>query len=70
MSEVRSENRAIYAGIPRVSDVSATSGPVQERFSSARRAEAGERQSPATTFPWLHPCYHPRQQPRGARDMA
>ena len=32
MSEVQSENRAISAGIPRVSDVTATSGPVQERL--------------------------------------
>jgi hypothetical protein len=32
MSEPQSDSRAIDTGIPNISDVGATSGPVQERF--------------------------------------
>jgi hypothetical protein len=36
MSEVQSDGRAIYTGIPRISD-RAKSSPLQERFLSAQR---------------------------------
>ena len=40
MSEMQSDNRAIYGGLPHASDTSAKSGPMQERFSNARHPES------------------------------